>query len=102
MITDIIYFQGALSSGTVGSVFGVPSEEISQIASEYAERVCMERGGNFALSTDRLFGIFQIIHFSNHIIPCKTAFVQPTCRNTMYVLKCVPHVQHDPFSSFNP
>ena len=59
MISDNIYFQGALSSSTVGSVFGLQSEEISQIASEYAERVCMEHGGNFALSTDRLFGIFQ-------------------------------------------
>ena len=59
MITGIIYFQGALSSSTVGSIVGLQSEEISQIASEYAERVCMEHGGNFALRTDRLFGIFQ-------------------------------------------
>ncbi|XP_068741801.1 carbonyl reductase [NADPH] 1-like isoform X3 [Montipora capricornis] len=32
--------EGALSSSTVGSIFGLQSEEISQIASEYAERVC--------------------------------------------------------------
>ena len=59
MITGVIYFQGALSSSTVGSIVGLQSEEISQIVSEYAERVCMELSGNFALSTDRLFGIFQ-------------------------------------------
>ena len=34
------FFQGALSSSTVGSIVGLQSEEISQIASEYAERVC--------------------------------------------------------------
>ena len=33
------------------------TEEISQIASEYAERVCMEHGGNFALSTDRFSNV---------------------------------------------
>ena len=59
MITGVIYFQGAQSSSTVGSIVGLQSEEISQIASEYAERVCMEHVGNFALSTDRLFGICQ-------------------------------------------
>ena len=59
MITGIIYFQVALSSSTVGSIVGLQLEEISQIASECAERVCMEHGGNFPVSTDRLFGIFQ-------------------------------------------
>ena len=56
MITGIIYFQGALSSSTVGSVFGLQSEEISQIASEYAERVCMERGSRaFAVASPQLW-----------------------------------------------
>lgn len=34
-----LFFQGALSSSAVGSIVGLQSEEISQIASEYAERV---------------------------------------------------------------
>ena len=32
-------FQGSLSSSAVGSIVELQSEEISQIASEYAERV---------------------------------------------------------------
>ncbi|XP_068741621.1 coiled-coil domain-containing protein 93-like isoform X2 [Montipora capricornis] len=35
---ECVVEQGALSSSTVGSIVGLQSEEISQIASEYAER----------------------------------------------------------------
>ena len=60
------FFQGALSSSTVGSIVGLQSEEISQIASEYAERVSTEYVGIFCpkcccIFTRLLWAYLQLI-----------------------------------------
>lgn len=51
VVVDCVHLQGKLTASAVGQIVGLQSEEIKQIASEYAEKVSNNQtsSGNTAL-----------------------------------------------------